>query len=338
MRSISRIIVAAAIALTVGVVSAQPVLLSPVTEFESVAPGSSVKVQFTSANKGTGIDLLYKGKVKYDDTISGELTLPASATGKVPAMVVMHGSGGLDAGSARSWASMLGQMGYATFLVDSFTPRGISGTGTDQSLLTYTTSGIDSLKALELLATHPRIDSGRIGVIGFSRGGVAAQQASFERFRSAVLPGTGLKFALHIALYGGCAQYGTTTGVPVLHLIGEDDGFLSVEQCRKVTDMTNARKGHVRLVAYPGALHGFDREEIRRQYIGNFQTWKDCRFESSMDDLTSQIPGKPTATIRELIDYRKSCMTRGIDYGGDSSAASKARKEVSDLLAKTLPL
>lgn len=323
-----RFIAAAAIALAGSFAFAQ-------TDVPRLSASDAGKIQFQSANRGTGIDILYKGKAKYDETIVGDLFLPSGA-GKVPAMVVMHGSGGLDAGSARAWAAMIGQWGYATFLVDSFTPRGISGTGTDQSQLTYTTSGIDSLKALELLATHPRIDPSRIGVIGFSRGGVASQQASFEKFRSAVLPGTGLKFALHVALYGGCAQYGTTTGTPVLHLIGEDDGYLSVEQCQKTTAMNNARGGQVRLIVYPGALHGFDREEIRRQYNGNFQTWKDCRFESSMDDLTSQIPGKPMATIRELIEYRKSCMTKGIDYGGDSTAASKSRDDVKALLAKVL--
>ncbi len=229
---------------------------------------------------------------------------------------------------------MIGQMGIATFLVDSFTPRGISGTGANQSLLTYTTSGIDALKALEVLATHPRIDANRIGVIGFSRGGLAAQEAGFERFRAAVLPGTGLSFALHVAIYGGCTQFGTTTGVPILHLMGDKDDYNSVGPCQEMTDKINARGGHVRLVVYPGALHGFDRPEIRRQYLATFQTWRECRATMNMDDRTLQLPGKPSATAQEVIDHRKSCMTTGIDYGGDSTYAAKARDEVKSLMAK----
>lgn len=319
-------ITAAAIALAGSFAFAQ-------TDLPKLSASDAGKVQFTSANRGTGADILYKGKAKYDETIFGDLFLP-SGTGKVPAMVVMHGSGGLDAGSARAWAADLNKWGYATFLVDSFTPRGISGTGTNQSLLTYTTSGIDALKALEVLATHPRIDASKIGVIGFSRGGVAAQLSSFERFRAAVLPNSGLKAALHVVIYGGCSQYGTTTGAPVLHLMGDKDDYNSVEPCQDMTDKTNARGGQTRLVVYPGALHGFDRPEIRRQYIGNFQTWKDCRFATNMDDLTLQIPGKPLATLQEVIDHRKSCLTTGINYGGDSTHAAQARDEVKALLAK----
>lgn len=303
------------------------------TDVPRLTASDTGKIQFLSANRGTGADILYKGKAKYDETISGDLFLP-SGTGKVPAMILMHGSGGLDAGSARAWAADLAKWGYATFLVDSFTPRGISGTGTNQSQLTYTTSGIDGLKALEVLATHPRIDASRIGVIGFSRGGVASQVASFERFRVAVLPNSSLKFALHVVIYGGCSQYGTTTGAPVLHIMGDKDDYNSVEPCQEMTDKTNARGGQVRLVVYPGALHGFDRPESQRQYLSTFQTWKECRYSTNMDDLTLQLPGKPLATLQEVIDHRKSCQSWGIDYGGDSTYAAKAREEVKALLVK----
>ncbi len=303
------------------------------TNLPKLSASDAGKIQFQSANRGTGADILYKGKTRYDETISGDLFLP-SGTGKVPAMVVMHGSGGPHTGSASSWIAMLGQLGYATFFVDSFTMRGISGTGTNQSLVTYTTSGIDALKALEVLATHPRIDANRIGVIGFSRGGVASQQAGFETFRAAVLPNSALKFALHAVIYGGCSQYGTTTGAPILHLMGDKDGYTSAEHCQEMTEKTNALGGQVRLVVYPGALHGFDRPEIRRQQLAGFQTWKECRYSVNMDDLTRQIPGKQDATIREFIDYLKSCMTTGIDYGGDSTYAAKARDEVKSLMAK----
>jgi len=321
-------IAAAAIALAGSFAFAQ-------TDLPKLSASDAGKIQFQSANRGTGIDILYKGKAKYDETIVGDLFLPSGA-GKVPAMVVMHGSDGLgdSTSSARSWAALLGQMGIATFLVDSFTPRGISSTGADQSLLTYTTSGIDALKALELLASHPRIDPSRIGVIGFSRGAAAAQQAGFERFRAAVLTGTGLKFAVHVALYGGCTQYGTTTGVPILHLMGDKDSYSSEENCKRVTDLINAKGRSVRLVVYPGGLHGFDRESAKRRYVASYQVWKDCANTTSMDDLTSQIPGNERASISQLIAYRKSCMGTGLDYGGDSTSAYKARDEVKALLAK----
>jgi dienelactone hydrolase len=259
----------------------------------SLAAGETGKVYFNSANRNTGIDILYKGKAKYDEAIWGELVVPEAA-GKVPAMVIMHGSGGVEGGTSRAWASFFNQMGIATFIVDSFTPRGVQGTGSDQAQITYTTSGIDGLKALQLLASHPRIDANRIGQIGFSRGGVATQESSFEKFRAAVIPGS-LKFALHIPLYGGCVQYGTTTGSPVLHLMGEEDGFGSVEQCRKTTELTNAKGGNVRLIALPGVLHGFDSASSpRSQSVGNSNFRNVICIEDSMQIIQSSVgPSSP---------------------------------------------
>ncbi|RZI43664.1 hypothetical protein EGT07_07795 [Herbaspirillum sp. HC18] len=302
----------------------------------SLAGGEAGRIYFNSANRDTGISLLYRGKAKYEDLIFGDLAIPNGAS-TMPAMVIMHGSGGVDGGTSRAWATFFNSMGIATFIVNSFTQRGILGTGTEQEQLTYTASGVDGLKALQLLATHPRIDPKRIGIIGFSRGGVAVQETSLEKFRAAVIADN-LKFALHIALYGGCSQYGSTTGSPVLHMVGEDDGYLSVEQCKKTTEMTNAKGGKVRLLSFPGALHGFDSDSVRRSYMANFQTWKNCRYETDMDTLVTQIPGNANASVNELVEYRKTCMTRGVTYGGDYSATSKARQEVKAMVSSIFGL
>ena len=47
----------------------------------------------------------------------------------------------------------------------------------------------DALAALKLLATHPRIDPARIGVMGFSRGGQVALYSSLEPLRRGVIDG-----------------------------------------------------------------------------------------------------------------------------------------------------
>lgn len=124
----------------------------------------------------------------------------------------------------------------------------------------------------------------------------------------------------------------------MLHLIGGDDGYISVEHCQKVTDMSNAVGGNVRLVVYRGVAHGFDRENQKRTYMPNNQTWKDCKFKSNLDDLTNSIPGNANASISELAAYRKTCMTTGIDYRGDNSATYKSRKEVQEIVSKVFGL
>ena len=81
-------------------------------------------------------------------------------------MVIAHGSGGILAGREDAWAARLNGLGIATFVVDSFAPRGLSSTARDQSRLSTMANLADALAALRLLATHPRIDPARIGVMG----------------------------------------------------------------------------------------------------------------------------------------------------------------------------
>src|SRR5947207_15404780 len=64
-------------------------------------------------------------------TIAGELRLPRGATGRVPAVILQHGSGGVGPGP-EFWARYLNDMGVASFVVDSFSGRGIVSTSTDQ--------------------------------------------------------------------------------------------------------------------------------------------------------------------------------------------------------------
>jgi dienelactone hydrolase len=294
------------------------------------------KIYFMSANRATGVEQLYKHKVKYDEMIKGELVIPDSQA-PIPAMVIMHGSGGVDGGTSRMWGSFFNRMGIATFIIDSFTHRGISGTVSDQAQISYTTSGIDGLRALRLLATHPKIDPKRIGQIGFSRGGVATQQASWERFRASVIDGD-LKFALHFPLYGGCIQYGTTTGVPIVYFFGEDDETVNVSQCKHTVALSNERGSNIKLVTFPGAHHGYDRENQKRTYIADLQTWKKCGYTTDMDNLSTDLTDKKNVSISELVVYRKTCMTRGANYGGDYSATVKTKQEVKEIVTKVFGL
>src|SRR5712675_150385 len=60
-------------------------------------------------------------------TVTGELTLPKQASGPVPALLLKHGSGGLagpNGDNIRKWAGLFNGWGIATFIVDSFGPRG----------------------------------------------------------------------------------------------------------------------------------------------------------------------------------------------------------------------
>ena len=64
-------------------------------------------------------------------TLRGELVLPERIEGKLPAMVVAHGSGGLDARNTR-WAAFLRQHGVASFQIAYFASRNVDANSARQ--------------------------------------------------------------------------------------------------------------------------------------------------------------------------------------------------------------
>ena len=176
-------------------------------------------------------------------------------------MVISHGSGGILADREPMWAERLRKQGVATFLVDSFAPRGIASTGADQSRLPLAASIADALHALQLLSTHPRIDPTRIGIIGFSKGGQVALYTALEPFREAVMGKDGERFALHIALYASCSipyKGAPVSDAPILLLLGGADDYTPSAHCGRYANWLREHGGNVDLNVIKGGHHGFD--------------------------------------------------------------------------------
>jgi poly(3-hydroxybutyrate) depolymerase len=116
-------------------------------------------------------------------TLAGTLRFPKLGPEKLPAVVLLHGSGGLggSGGMIDEWSRELNEIGIATFAVDSFSGRGIIETVTDQTRLGRLNMVIDAYRALDLLSKHSQIDASRIGVMGFSRGGQSSLYSSLIR-------------------------------------------------------------------------------------------------------------------------------------------------------------
>lgn len=101
-------------------------------------------------------------------TLAGELRIPRPGTDRLPAVILLHGSGGISESHER-WVQELNSAGVATFLLDSFSGRGINNTIDDQSQLDSLAMMIDAFRALDTLAEHPRIDPNRIAVMASLR-------------------------------------------------------------------------------------------------------------------------------------------------------------------------
>lgn len=258
-------------------------------------------------------------------SIRGRLTFPEARGERFGAMVVMHGSGGIIEGRENTWADRLEAIGLASFVVDSFTPRGIQATGEDQSRLPLAASISDALNALRLLAQHPAVHPDRIGIMGFSKGGQVALYTALEPFRSAVA-GPGQRFALHIALYASCSipyKARAVTGAPLLMLLGGADDYTPAAHCDRYAEWFRARGAPTEVIVFAGAPHGFDLAEPPRR-LAPVQSARNCGLDIELEPVMGRRWDGIEVPPEQIASYLKGCMQRGATFGGDPQALAGA--------------
>ena len=208
----------------------------------------------------------------------GRLYLPAGPhpVRSVPAVVLLHGSGGVLSTRELTYAPQLAKMGVAALVVDVFGARRDRGTEFIERLLNITETMMvaDAYSALGFLARRPEIDPHRVVLIGFSYGAMATTLALFAQIADALAP-PGLRFAGHVAFYGPCiARFADsrTTGAPLLMLMGGSDEIVDQTRCEEVAGDLRAGGSRVRTIVYEGAVHqwdgGFERRLIGRNLSG----------------------------------------------------------------------
>lgn len=299
----------------------------------SLADGRTGRIEFQSATPAGPTELVtrtYKGTI-----VAGTLALPQGGGPGTPAMVIAHGSGGILPGREHAWARRLNELGIATFVVDSFTPRGLTSTSRDQSRLSTMANLADALAALRLLATHPQLDPERIGVMGFSRGGQVALYSALEPLRRGMVDGD-LRFAVHVALYPSCSipyRAGQASRKPVLMLLGGADDYTPAAACRDYAGWFASKGVPVRTIVYEGAYHDFDIPDAPR-FLPALQSARGCKAEVEVDEgiVRRTDTGDAMREPAAITAYFQSCMQRGATMGGDPGALARAEQDVATFL------
>lgn len=193
---------------------------------------------------------------KASEVIEGYLSKP-EASGPFPAIVYLHGCGGLSENTRKRVADLLTGWGYVSLAVDSFSTRGIKEACTAQ----MPNRKGDALGALSYLSKLPFVDPQRIGLVGASQGGIVA----LELGSTGSIPQAGvfdipedLNFKAAVAYYPMCRFAGDELTLPTLILIGELDDWSLASDCQRFMKRRAGRGAPVDLIVYPGAYHDFD--------------------------------------------------------------------------------
>ncbi|WP_246526561.1 dienelactone hydrolase family protein [Plastoroseomonas hellenica] len=273
-------------------------------------------------------------------TAIGTLYLP-SGIGRdapphsVPAVIMLHGAGGVLTAREHSYGRQFAAMGAAALVVDVFAARRERGIGFTERLLEITESMAmaDAYAGLRFLLLRPEIDPDRIALIGFSYGAMATMYALSARVAALMAPG-GERFAAHAAFYGPCiADFADprTTGAPLLMLYGTGDALIDPGRCEAFA--AEARRGGsaVEVIAYADALHQWDGGQPRR-LIGRLLNGCRLRVEEDggVQDLRSGLPMSGPLLRRAILAL---CVTdEPYMIGADAVVRARSNRDLGRFL------
>jgi len=226
--------------------------------------------------------------------------------GPFPALVLMHGCGGMVTNqgyitaSYRHWAELLALEGYVALLVDSFTPRGYRSICElqERPIRESRERADDIYAAREWLAAQPYVAGSHIGVIGWSNGASGALYGMRES-----RPRRGIRAA--VAFYPGCRTLARSKTAyrpyaPLLILAGEADDWTPAKPCVELVDIARKQGAAMEIVTYPGAHHSFDRIN------------SPVRYRPNVRNLNQ--PDRKGATAGEQPEARKDAIRRTLEF------------------------
>ncbi|MCZ8221518.1 MAG: dienelactone hydrolase family protein [Acidovorax sp.] len=197
--------------------------------------------------------------------------LPAEGAERRPAVLALHGCGGLYAKGGglaeryRETAERLHAAGYAVLMPDSFGSRGLR----DICQTRYRDRSVDVAQrvqdaraALAWLAAQPQVDVRRIGVLGWSNGATTTLNLLEQRLARPELGEPAIAGAA--VFYPGCGPLAKRQSVleaaPLLMLLGALDDWTPAQPCVDFARSLQARSGggDITVHVYDNSYHGFD--------------------------------------------------------------------------------
>lgn len=213
-------------------------------------------------------------RIPHDDyQLDGVMYRP-EGPGPFPAVVAMHGCGGLwrdaDRLSTRhsDWGERLVAAGFIVLMPDSYGSRGLgSQCGVKDVTIRASRERVgDAMAARRWLQERPDVQRDSVSLLGWSGGGSTILAAIRTDRRPA---DRRPDFSRAVAFYPGCRTQSESRSfearLPTLILMGDADDWTPPAPCDFLAKAARARGEAVQLVLYPGAVHDFDHPRLDRR-------------------------------------------------------------------------
>lgn len=182
--------------------------------------------------------------------------------GPFPAILMLPASTGVEKIN-HDWASLLKNHGYVVYVIDSFKPRGwVNPVSVNWNEAT-TAQLADIVPAYRYLITIPYVNPKRIGILGFSMGGLSVLRV-MQHVDSNPEEYQKIPFQAAASFYGVChrlAPQATLAGNTTI-FIGSNDDKATTNDCLALVKRSASNNNQVAIKTYPNALHGFDNFEL----------------------------------------------------------------------------
>ncbi len=308
----------------------------------SLTSGESEIIRFPTRNVAGFKDLMFETKARNTKGL-GTLYLPSTANreNKVAVMVILHGSGGEWSGRGAEHAKLLVKNGVAAFVIDTFVGRGLKKKDKYiQRLLevNFPDQISDAFAALEFLQTHPNVDENKIGVMGYSMGGISTILTAYEEIAKNVTK-KDIRFALHVPFYAPCIilpKEGTATGAPIVALWGEIDESTIKSRCDRTMDHLQKSGSPVTSIWYPNAAHSWNSQRPMKYYKG-VPNFAPCDLIINLDgSITEKNTGLTSSIDKELIENCEQCVSWGYTIGWHEITNQKANTALLNAIEEYL--
>lgn len=272
------------------------------------------------------------------------LTLPPTDIGRPgPAVVIAEGLGGLKESRECSYGRRLAEAGYVTLVPNSFGARGFGKMPHTWRALGVTEAQMlaDAFASLTFLARHPAVDPKRIGILGFSYGGMTSVLTAYRQLQLHYMRRIGFEaaFAAHASYYG-CSvprlDDPRTTGSPVSIFLGACDRNVSVERTRVIANDLRRGGAPVDLQVFPGIYHQWDGDDEEKRFV-RFSLGQ-VRMRVTRDNrLIDEKTGiEVTGRWRRTLALALSVSIRGYHIQRSRETVERSDALLHDFLGRTL--